>query len=350
MAITESGLRNQQQMALINAAREALDRGRPIDALSLAERVSGFWHNNLVTIMGVFCTHPTEETQRRALTLFRRKLAECSRSSDLVHPALWVRNPKRSWLPAELKQEIDNRRRSLEPNWDGIWHDPGLGESNKVLSAKASKSPEQVFDPDLCLSIAGQTQNWNPWFARYRALGGSLENPKYLRVWIGRTARRGREPTPEVKAMLRKYAEVGNFGEVRALLRHITPVRRSLKGKDPNWALAKYELLVYCGWERLEHDVEDWVHIARSALYLRHAMIQRIAQRGLAGIVRTPTAHQIFEELTAMHGQMRITGDAKEDIGPRGNPIWQSIYPLLPIDGNARKILIEYSRSEAEAS
>ena len=150
--------------------------------------------------------------------------------------------------------------------------------------------------------------------------------------------------------MLRKYAEVGRFWEVRAFLRHITPIERSKKGKDPSWALAKYALLIYCGWERLEHEVEDWVHIAKSALYLRHVMIQRIAQRGLAAMVRTPSAHQVFEELTAIHGQIRVTDDAKGDVGPRGNPIWQSVYHQLPIDANARKILIEYSRSEANIS
>ena len=96
MATSESGLRNQQQMILIKAARKALDDSRYIDALSLAERVSGFWSQNLITIMGVFCSHPTDHLKNWAFALFWKNLAECTRPTDLIEPALWVRNPKKS--------------------------------------------------------------------------------------------------------------------------------------------------------------------------------------------------------------------------------------------------------------
>ena len=351
MTLSESGLRNQQQVILVNAARKALDNGRPIDALSLIERVPDFWQQNLITIMGVFVFQAnSHEIKKWALTLLHKHLELCTKPTGLFPAAFWIRNPVReSQLPSELKILIDSKRKSLELDWDGIWHDPGVGDSNIALAILA-KRPEEVFDANACLVAASQIQDWNPWLARYRALGGSLEDPKYLKIWIARTVKRKKEASPKVKEMLRKYSQVGNVGEVRAFLRHITPVTRSRKGRDPNWELAKYALLVYCGWERLGHDVGDWVHIAKSALYLRHTMVQRIAQRGLAGLERTPSAHRVLEELTAINGEIRITSSAKRDIGVRGNPIWQSVYHQLPIDANARKILIVYSRSEVEAA
>ena len=88
------------------------------------------------------------------------------------------------------------------------------------------------------------------------------------------------------------------------------------------------------------------MNIAKSAIYLKHSMLQRIAQRGLAGVQRTQSEHRVLEELNAINGEIRVTASSKEDIGPRGNPIWQSVYHQLPIDGNARKILIVYSNAE----
>jgi len=83
-------------------------------------------------------------------------------------------------------------------------------------------------------------------------------------------------------------------------------------------------------------------------MYLGNDTIERIAQRGLASVERTPPMQRVLDELTIRHGQMRVTGSAKGDIGAISNPIWQSVYKLLPIDANARRILISYSRLETE--
>lgn len=350
MGIPENGLRRQQEQILVNLARQALDGDRPIDALSLLERVSSFWQQNLITLLILLTNERVEaHVKKRALALFHKQLSLCTNPTGLVHAALWVRNPVRMWqIPMHLQTMIDNRRKSVEPDWDGVWDNPGMGTSNVGLEI-VKKSPEEVFDSNDCLIAASQVGNWNPWLKRYRELGGGLEEPRYMKLWIARTVARGREPDPQVKEMLKKYCNVGNFDEVRAFLRHITPTRHHFSRRDPNHAFAKYVLLVYCAWERLQHDASDWVHIAQSAVYLRHTMLQRIAQRGLAGVPRTPSAHRIFEELNAIHGEIRITGSSKKDIGPRGNPIWQSVYHQLPIDGNARKILIVYSNAEMAA-
>lgn len=348
--ISEKDLHKQQEI-LVNTARKALDEGRIIDALSLVERVSDFWPQNLITIMGVFCSRPTDEMKKWAFSLLKKHLEQCSRSINLVGAALWVRNPKRSlWLPDELKQSIDDRRRALEPDWDGVWQDPGLDGARVFALLSKEGCPEKVFDKGICLIVAGQSSDWRSWMSRYLVLGGSAENPKYMKVRIAKAVESWEKPSLELKKMLRRYCEIGNVCEVRAFLRNITPTRKSRKGKNPNKGLAMDTLLAYCSWERLEHEVEDWVHIAKSSLYLKHNMIQRIAQRGLAGLERPPSAHQIFEKLVAINGEIRVTNDAKSDIGPAGNPIWQSVYRLLPINGNARKILLSYSKYEMEAS
>lgn len=345
-------LRRQQEQIIVNAARRALDNGHPAeDVLSLIERVTSFWQQNLISLLSIIVYQSRDEqVRRRALVLFQKHLGLCTDAVQLAQIAFWIRNPKRVWqVPMELQESVDGRRKALEPGWDGVWYDPGLGSSNLFLEI-TSKRPEEVFNTEACLVAMSQVRNWNPWIARYRALGGSIEDPKYLKIWVARTVARRKEPTSQVKEMLKKYCEVDEIVTVRAFLRHITPTREGLKGRDPNWAMAKYALLVYCGLERLEHDTDDWVHIAKSALYLRHRIIQRIAQRSLAGMERTPGAHRVFEDLNSINGEIRVTADVKRDIGPGGNPIWQSVYHQLPIDSNARRILIMYSRREAQAS
>jgi hypothetical protein len=352
MLSKKKGLHGKQQEMLANAARVALDDNRPGDALSLVERASGFQSKNLITILGVFCTHPTEQVRVWAFTLLRKNLAECSDPTQLVQAAFWLRNPKRSYfLPEELNQLIDGRRKELEPVWDGMWQNPGLNEANVALTI-LTKRPEEILNIDDCIIAASQARNWYPWLARYRALGGSPENPKYLKLWVKKFASQNRTVPPKVKKQLQRFCEIGLTEEVRAFLRSITPSHKSKKseGRNLNPELAKYALLIYCGCERLELGVEDWVHIAKSALYLKHSMIQRIAQRGLAVLQRPPSAHQVFEELRVINGDIPITNSAKEDIGLRGNPIWQSVYHLLPVDANARRILVAYSISEAEFS
>lgn len=343
--ISNKDLKNQQ-LILVDVAREALDEGRPIDALSLIERVSDFFQQNLITIMGVFCCNPTEELKRWALILFKDNLAKCSKSGALLPAANWVRNPKRSWfLPREFKQLIDDRRRIIEPDWDGTWDNSGIKGTPELLNKEIC--PEKIVDLEICLGIAGHASNANPWLSRYLALGGSDENSKYLKIMIAKVATfRGQEPSSELKRMLRRYCEVGNVFEIKKFLRHITPAKKSRAGL--NKKLSRYALLVYCSCERLEHDAEDWMHIAKSASYLKHKMIQRIAQRGLAGLERTPSVHKFFKELEAINGEIYVTNNAKEDIGLKGNPIWQSVYNLLPVNGNAVKILLSYSKYEIE--
>jgi hypothetical protein len=341
-------IRGKQERALADAARGFVNDGDTTSALLLLERATMFLGQNLITIMIIIHDQFRVQSEylKRASVLFNKHLMLCVRPTDLIGPALWVRNPIReNALPSELKTAIDSRRRSLERGWDGVWRNLGLERSS--ARAVLMQRPEDVFDPNACLIAAGQVRNWNPWFDRYRVLGGDPEDPKYLKLWVARVSSRQKRPTPKIKAMLRKYAEAAPIGEVRTFLRHITPVKKCREGKDPNRDLAAYALLIYCGLERLEHDLEDWVHIAKSALYLEHITVQRIAQRYLAGLERTPSAQQVFEALIQRNGAIPVTRCPKDDIGLHSNPIWRSVYPLLPVDANARKILITYSRYEA---
>jgi len=91
------------------------------------------------------------------------------------------------------------------------------------------------------------------------------------------------------------------------------------------------------------------VHIAQSALYLDHSTVQRIVQRILAELELTPIAQEVFEKLVRKNGEIRVTESAREDIGLSGNPIWQSVYKLMPINADARKILTAYSDREFDS-
>lgn len=345
MTIQENWLCKMQQATMITAARKAMDDDSPFEALKLAERVTDFSTANLITIMSVFCAHPTIHLKNRAFVILRRQLARCSRPIELIPAALWIRNPKRSYfLPKDLQELIDKRRRELESDWNGIWENPGMKGS---VALYKRKSPQEVYDPDDCLTVASQARDWNPWLMRYLALGGNANDTRYLKIRIAIAAStRPKKLSSEVKRAIWQYCENASAGNIRKLLRSITPTKETHERRlSP--LLARYALLSYCSCEKLEYDAEDWVHIALSSNYLKLPKIRRIAQRGLASAERTPSAQRMLEELIAIDGEIRVTGNAKEDIGFGGNPIWQSVYKLLPIDANARKILMSYARFEA---
>lgn len=348
MSVSEKRL-NAQQSLLVTAARKAVDEDRPIDALSLLERISGYWSQNMITIMSIFCSHPTSDLRRWAQDLFIKHLDRCTRATDLLPAALWVRNPKReAWLPREFIRAIDEKRKVLEPDWDGSWNNKGYEGSRVTLTLVKDKQPWEVFDPDLCLTAASQSPDWESWLTRYRALGGSTEDHRYLKIRIAIAVRRWERPSSELKKMLRLYSEVAPIHEARKFLRNITPIRKSLGNPRPNFPLCRHALLVYCSCERLNHNIDDWVHIAQSAMYFKLTIIQRIAQRGLGGLERPPLVQQVFDELVAINGHIPVTRSPRNDVGITRNPIWQSVYRLLPIDANARRILISYSKLEAE--
>jgi len=341
--------RNKQQKILVDSARKAMDEGRVIEALSLIERIPNFWTGNIITIMITFCTHPTDDEKMWAYALLRKHLKKCSDAAGLVSAALWVDNPKRSrWLPIELKQLIDGRRRYLEPDWNGIWDNQSAKSIPQQYSSNKHICPDEISNSDACLDLANQTSSWKPWIKRYLDLGGSTENPKYLKAMLSRAASKREGLSFKTKKMFHQYSKIEKAAKLRSFLRHITPARKSRKGYDINEDVAKYALLIYCSCERLEHGIDDWIHIAQSSLYLKHVTIQKIAQRGLAGSERTFSAHNLFEKLKAIHGDCAVTSDAKKDVGIKGNPIWDSAYKFLPIDGNAVKILLSYSKYELE--
>jgi len=352
MTIQENGLCKKQQAIMITAARKAMDDGSPFEALSLAERVIDFSTANLITILSVFCTHPTIRLKNKALVALRRHLARCSRPLELIHAALWLRNPRRSYfLPEHLQELVDERRRDLEPNWNGIWENPGMKGSSAVIAKYKGKSPQEVYDPDVCIIAASQVRDWNSWLMRYLALGGNADDVRYLKIRIAKAATIWHKKlSPEVRRAIRVYCEKASVGDVRKLLRSITPIEKKTHKRRLTSLLARYALLVYCSCEKLEYDAEDWVHIARSSNFLNLPKLRKIAQRGLASVERTPSAQRVLEELIAIDGEIRVTDSAKEDIGPGGNPIWQSVYKLLPIDANARKILMSYARFETESA
>ncbi len=343
-------MQRTQEATLCTVARQTLDDGRPLDALLLVQRMLEFWSQNLITIMGALEYDLPPEKHAWALALLTRELKRATRAKQLEPAALWARNPKRAWLPIEVLEMLDSQRKSLEPDWDGFWQDPGREGSRMTIARFAGRCPEEVFDQDVCLDAANQVAQADVWLNRFLAIGGNSDDPRYLKSKVATSSKTGRPLSAHARADLRRFSEQGKVSEVRRFLTALSTPRTSRTSHgNIHRKTSEYALLVYCSCERLEHDANDWLHIAEGALRWRNPMMQRVAQRGLASLQRTPAAQRVFEQLVALNGVIPVTEHAKEDVGLRGNPIWDDIYTRLPVDANARSILLVYSKRELDA-
>ncbi len=335
-----------QELTLCNVARKALNNAQPLEALVLIERLTEFWSQSLIVIMGTLEHDLPPEKRSWAMELLRREINRTTSATQLEPAALWARNPKRAWLPKSIRTMLDSHRRSFEPDWDGVWDDPGREGANKNLVRFASQCPDEVFDRDVCLMAANQSSQSELWLDRFLALGGSREDPQYLKTRVAKDIARGHPISQSARADFRLYTERAKVSDVRRFLKTLTTPRHDVAAKSVHKTTRAYALLLYCSCERLEHDAEDWLHIAHGALHQRNSVIQRVAQRGLATVTRSPTAQRVFEHLVELHGTVRVTKHAKDDIVIRGNPIWDELCTRLPVDANARSILIAYSKHE----
>jgi hypothetical protein len=350
MKSLEEKLRMQQDQARANEARKALDQGDAVKAVSLVGQISNFLPQNLITLMSVIGFHSEQKRlAARATELFHQTLTLCPGVNSLTSSALWVRNPNRVHvLPDRLRQSIDHRRRQFDPGWNGIWQNDGIGPANQTLALK-SKRPDEIHDVEMCLTMATQAGNWGPWLKRYHALGGSSDDPRFLKFWVSLIVKGNRDPSFHDKMRLKKFTKYGNVMEVRSFLRKITPTKRSLKGKNPNLKMAHYALFLYCESEHLEHTAEDWMHIAKSALHLEQRIVARMVQRILAEMGPPPVAQEVFDELVQVYGPLPMTESLRDDIGFEHDPIWRGVYPQLPRQGTPQSILYAYSRGEIES-
>lgn len=342
--------RNREGAATMEAARGALDNGRPDVALALIAQISGFYVENLITLMGVLALHASDSINGIAYTLFTQHLSRCSQSRELVHAVLWARNPKRcASLPEAVRSLMDDRRRELEPEWNGVWEN--LGSQDWVNAMRYSTMrPEEAYNIATCITAAKNALGNDvlPWLQRYANLGGNTKHPAYLTVYLSHVVFLQTPPSEHIKKTLRLYTTVGDISKVRKFLRNITDPLYNRSGVKVHQSLSRYALLLYCGCDRLDHNIHDWTHIAKSALSFGHGVIQRIALRALVTMERTQQAQEVFDRLTAIHGTLRVTDNAKVDVGlvPITNSIWHSVYLQLPIDADARRIMISYARYE----
>lgn len=342
----EVKLRRQKEQAFALRARKALDGNNPTVALSLIEEVAEFWPQNLITILGVIGFHSRNEPLvKKAQHLFGTQLELCSNVNALTQVALWVQNPlRKKSIPIQLQHAINRKRKNLEPNWDGTWFNGGIASTNRSCALR-KKCLDEIHDANDCLIVASQSANWLPWITRYRSLGGSTESPIYVKLMVAKAVSQEKEPTPRIKGLLKKFTKMGDVSEVRRFLRNITPTHRSLKGKrNPNFELACYALYLYGECERLEHTTEDWVHIAKSALYLGQDTLARIAQRILVESRGVPNVDEVLEQLFLKNGEIQVTKFPRNDIGIQANLVWQEFYARTPVNMNAGKIFSAYSR------
>lgn len=350
MKDTSERIRKQQEQASALAARRALDEDNPTKALLLAAQVTEFWPQNIVTLLAIIGFHSQDHSLvRQAQTLFATQLKLCTNAKSLVQIGVWMDNPRRKKsLPDYLRTALDTQRKMLEPDWDGKWVDPGLASSNKALTI-INKHPSEVHDPIDCLIAASQVGNWDPWIRRYDELNGSHEDPRYLKLMVAKFVPSAERPSYRIKDLLKKFTRTASAPEVRRFLRSITPTRATAGEKSPNPYLAYYALFLYCECERLEHTVMDWVHVAESALFLDHYTVARAVQRILAEAELDPAAELVYARLVQKNGQIQRSLSPLADIGPRGSPIWQSIYHRIPVNTDAAKILSSYSRRELDS-
>lgn len=343
-------MREQQEKSL--SARKALDRNNPVLALTIIEQIPVFLPLNLTTVMAIISFQAKgKDLRARAMSLFHAYLSLCTNPNALQEAGIWVRRSIRCrFIPDELVDCIDARRIELDPDWDGIWRDTSVVGSiagSKDMEAQRQMKPEEVEDTEVCLNIASQTGRWFKWMDRYIELGGDPQNPKYLKIWVSKGVSRDKKPSQIMIKMLKLFVEFGHISEVRAFLRHITPVDRPHGKKVPNSEMAKYALLLYCGCKRLEHAVDDWVHISESASYLGLPIIERIVQRILGGLVGTPAARKAFDRLTLRQGKIEVTSHQIDDIGQRGSPIRDILDAYVSdvgADAAASDIMVAYSQ------
>jgi len=294
----ENKIIKKTEMDNANSARVALDNGKPRDAYRLIEKATFFWPQNLITLITIIAFNRDDRPlANKALAQFYRQLGLCSNSKSLPQVANWLRNPKRERIiPFKIRKAVDEHRKCLEPEWDGVWSDDGIGPSNKSLSILKSR-PEDVSDANDCLIAASQTQNWQPWIARYQALGGSPDNVTYIKLVVSKAVSVTNEPTWWIKGLLEKFTLLGTVHEVRSFLRKITPVRPGVDGKTPNPELAVHALQLYINCARLNNTMDDWVHIAESAVYHNHRNLMKVMQRLLANGERNQAADDVYQRL-----------------------------------------------------
>lgn len=350
----DDDLLKRQSSALAALAKDFLLDRKFAESLAVAARVPMPNEGNLSTIAMASLKSFDEDIHRNAVRIFENQLMLFTRSVAFAHMWWWVSKRKRSSPNLEhFAALLCKRRLQLEPNWDGVWDNPYQHQNDILRELVGTARVEEVTDPDLCLKIAAQVRkNQVPkWVQRYFDTGGRADNPQYLKFQIAKSYVHDRNVVPEdVKKALRGYVATAPVSEVRKFLRSMTPRRRGSGVLEPNKVLGRYALLVYSSCERINHTTEDWVHIAQSSLYCEHVQLQRIAQRGLAGCRRDTVAQNIFAELTRLHGEIRVTVDPRQDIGARGNPIWSRIYHAIPVNADARRILVSYSSAEIHDS
>lgn len=339
-------LRRLQEQNTVIAAREALDVNKPKQALSLLEGLSEFWPDSLVVCLSVIGYHTTEvELVRRAHSIFHQHLEWCTNHKTLIQVGLWSRNPVRSEkIPELYRNAVDVRRKTLDPTWDDVWINHGAN-TNPI----SKKDPSEITDPKECLIGASQVRNWRPWIERYFALGGSNENPAYIKLVVSKAvARENQKPSPRDKGLLRKFTELAAVTDVRKFLRNLTPTRDIKDKKCPNREMARLALCLYSECKRFERTVEDWIHIAKSALFLDHFEVARLTQRILIEVNDSNLADEVLGQLTLKYGPIRVTESLKNGIGNgmRSNSIWSSLHHRVPVDGNAKRITQSSSSQE----
>jgi len=349
MEQTEEGLRIQQEKLLMDLARRAMDEGDHEAALNMVQRATRCWEHCFVTLLSIVVFGKQDEHKQVATELYIQQLQWCQNINSLRGTALWMRNPVRAYLiPPHHSNALDERRKALEPGWNGVWEEFGRTGS-QVAIAITKKNPREVKTPEECLIAISNAGDWIPWYKRYRELGGDTNDPKFLKVWVAKAAiKKSGRPKEFVIKALRDFTHTASIVEVRKFLRKLTPSTEYLGKKKLNRNLSRHALLLYCECDRLEHTQEDWVHIAESAMYLQLPDIERMVQRILAESERDIEAQAMFEKLVERNGVIQVTNDVLRDIGLRGNPIWNSPCTRTPVNGDARRILKRYSSYEIE--
>lgn len=343
----QEGTVRYQEHLLSTEVRKLCEAGSFNESLKLLERFENFFSTNLVTLVKIYAFTLDEEIKAKAILLFIQYTQKADTVNKLLNIAGYLTSLRCASLDKVFLNTVSIRRFALEPGWNGEWVASSINGQVK-MGLIINKKPHEVHDPDVCLDMAAQIKDHSLWIVRYFEIGGQENNPKYLKILIGFWATRNNAPPKNIKKALVRYIEIVNELEARRYLRNLTKLKTSKKRCVANMYIINMALHFYGSTKKFVLAEDDWVHIGKCSISLQNEVVQKLVLRNLAMIKRAPSTQLLFDELIKMHGFPNLKLGIQEDARIANNPVWDNIFLRLPVNADARRILMDYSGEEFE--
>lgn len=276
-----------------------------------------------------------------SINLFKEFLQKIQSVEILTKFAAYLMDYRRINFSGMFLKMVKQRRFELETNWDGVWNTiPYIGVQ-----------PFDVYNLDKCLEMAECARNKqirNAWLNRYVELNGSRNDKKYISVLILGWANSKEKPPKLVRRLLHEYFKLLPNNELQKALRDFTPTTKSEAKNNGccNKYIIYWTLLIYSEGKVLDLKEYDWNHIGNCSLFLNNKVIQGIVLRNISSIERRVTT-DLFERLVELHGFPNEDASIESPGIHYSNIVWKEGDVLRrPVNADARRILVNYSRDE----